>query len=113
VIDTTSNEIVQTISCAGGVPIRLAFTPDGKRVLASDAKAGDVIVFDAESFKETSRVHVGEVPVGITVSNDGRRAFVATTGDGRVSCMDLTKLAVVGSLEVGEQPDGVAWVEPR
>lgn len=113
VIDTTSNEIVQTISCNGGVPIRLAFTPDGKRVLASDAKAGDVIVFDAESYKETARVHVGEVPVGITVSNDSHRAFVATTGNGKVSCIDLTKLAVVGSLEVGEQPDGIAWVEPR
>jgi YVTN family beta-propeller protein len=114
VIDTTSNEIVQTIPCAGGgVPIRLAFTPDGKRVLASDAKNGDVILFDAESFKETGRVHVGEVPVGITISDDSQRVFVATTGDGRVSCIDLAKVAVTSSLEVGEQSDGIAFVSAR
>jgi YVTN family beta-propeller protein len=113
-IDTSSNEIVQTIDCGGGgVPIRLAFAPDGKRVLASDAKAGDVIVFDAESYKEAGRIRVGQVPVGITVSNDSSRAFVATTGDGKVSCIDLSKLSVIGSLEVGDQPDGITWVELR
>ena len=114
VIDTTANEIVQTIPCGNsGVPIRLAFAPDGKHVLASDAKNGDVIVFDPETFKEAGRVHVGEVPVGITVSTDSQRAFVATTGDGHVSCLDLAKLAVTSSLEIGEQPDGVAWVAAR
>ena len=92
------------------MPIRIKFTPDGKRVLISSPSTGDLVVFDAATRKELKRFAVGEAAVGIAVSSDSRRAYVASMATGKVSAVDLETLTLAGSVQTGQAPDGLAWV---
>jgi DNA-binding beta-propeller fold protein YncE len=87
---------------------RLKFTPDGKRVLVSSLRTGDLFIFDAVSHMELKRVNVGHGGAGILV-DDGSRAFIGCTGDNYVAIVDLKTYAVTGHLDVGGGPDGLAW----
>jgi DNA-binding beta-propeller fold protein YncE len=93
----------------GGPPIRVKFTPDGKRALVSDPQAGQLIVIDAATRKELKRLDLGQGAVGILIAPDGRRAYVATSATGKVHAVNLEDLSVAGSVETGKGPDGLGW----
>ena len=88
---------------------RLKFTPDGKRVLISSLRSGDLVIYDAGSRKEIKRLNIGHGAAGILIDAEGARAFVACTADDYVAVVDLKKLEVTGHLDVGGHPDGLAW----
>ena len=112
VIDTAKLAVTATIETPAA-HLRLLFTPDGKRVLAPDVRSGDLVVYDAATWKEVKRVPVGQVPVGLTLDGEGKRVFVSTLVDDRVAVVDLERLAVTGRFEPGKTPDGIAWAGPR
>ena len=87
----------------GGAPIRVKFTPDGKRVLVSDPQSGDVVVFEASTRKELKRIRIGGGPAGILMQPDGRRAFVASTQANKVSVINLEDFSVTGTIEPGRR----------
>lgn len=110
-----------------GVPIRLAFAPDGSRAYVTRAGAGDVVAMDATSgaIVAQRRIDVplapdaaqrpfaglapgSPLPVGLLVAPDGRTLFVAATMADRVVQLDARNLAVLRSIEVGGEPDGLA-----
>jgi DNA-binding beta-propeller fold protein YncE len=120
-------EVLATLDCAD-FPIRLKFTPDGQYALVSNARSGDVVVFDAEARSEVHRIPMlaesvadkderlfGEqfgdspTPVGIVVHPDGKSAYVANTNADVISVIDLEKFELVDRLVAGEEPDGMAW----
>jgi YVTN family beta-propeller protein len=130
VLDTRTLEVIEAIACAD-FPIRLKFTPDGKYALVSNARSGDVVVFDADERKEVHRIAMlaesvadkderlfGEqfgdspTPVGIVIHPDGNQAYVANTNADVISVIDLRKFELVDRLVAGEEPDGMAW-SPR
>ncbi len=88
---------------------RLKFTPDGKRVLVSSLRTGDLFIFDAASHKELKRVNIGHGGAGILVDDDGSRVFIGCTGDNYVAIVDLKTFTVTGHLDAGGGPDGLAW----
>jgi DNA-binding beta-propeller fold protein YncE len=88
---------------------RLKFTPDGKFVLISSLRNGDLVIYDAGSHKEFKRVNIGHGAAGILMDPDGVRAFIACSPDNYVAILDLRSLTVTGHLEVGGEPDGLAW----
>ena len=101
---------------AMGVPIRLAFTPDGGRVLVANAAGSKLQVIDARRREVVGTVAFppppGEesaVPVGTLVDPDGRRAYVALVARGEVAIVDLTSLQVVGTIPAGKGPDGMGY----
>jgi DNA-binding beta-propeller fold protein YncE len=127
VLHAQTLEVIETIACAD-FPIRLKFTPDGKYALVSNARSGDVAVFDADERKEAHRIAMlaesvadkderlfGEqfgdspTPVGIVVHPDGNRAYVANTNADVISVIDLKDFELVDRLVAGEEPDGMAW----
>lgn len=81
----------------------------GKQALVSNARSGDVVIFDAVSKKETQRVTMelkateartagqrvftqfgqGPVPVGILVAPELSHAFVANTNADIITMIDL------------------------
>jgi YVTN family beta-propeller protein len=126
VVDAETLEVTATIEAAG-FPIRVAFTPDGKRALVSAARTGEVILFDAAGRRELRRAKLdlttapdaaqrlfgdqfgkSPVPVGLLVSPDGRSAFVAATQADAVVVIDTATLAVRNLLRAGREPDGMA-----
>jgi DNA-binding beta-propeller fold protein YncE len=109
IIDIAARKVTATIDAKVLGANRLKFTPDGKRVLVSSLRTGDLFIFDAGSHQEVKRMNTGRGAAGILVDPDGSRAFVGCTADNYVAVVDLKKLAVVNHIDVGGGPDGLAW----
>lgn len=130
IVDADSLTVVATLPC-GQFPIRLKFTPDGRFALVSNARSGDVAVFDANTREEIHRIPMlaeaiadtdarlfgdrfaeSPVPVGIVVHPSGKWAYVANTNADVVSVLDLETWTLAGRLVAGKEPDGMAWAPP-
>jgi YVTN family beta-propeller protein len=113
VIDTTTNKVVETLAKFSQLPFRVAFTPDGKRVLIPDPVGGELVVFDAATRKEAGRIKIAGGTVGVAVAADSKRAYVCLQELNSVVAVDLGKMEVVGKVETGKAPDGIAWAQRK
>ena len=109
IIDTAMKQVVERLNLQTKRSNRLKFTPDGRRVLVTDLDAGELIVVDATTRKEITRLKLGKSPEGILVAPDGSRAYVAVNGDNNVAIVDLKTLEETGRISTGNGPDGMAW----
>jgi YVTN family beta-propeller protein len=108
VIDVMTKKALATIDAKVLGANRLKFTPDGKSVLISSLRIGDLFIYDVASRKELKRINIGKGGAGILVDPDGTRAFVGCTPDNYVAVVDLKKLELVNKISLGG-PDGLAW----
>jgi YVTN family beta-propeller protein len=109
IIDVATKKVVQTLAMQGTKRAnRLKFSPDGLRVLVTDTDYG-LVVFDAATRKEITRVQIGTGMADIIVAPDGSRAFIAS-GDGSVAVIDMKTLNLTSRIPVGKTPEGMAWV---
>ncbi len=124
VIDTQGLKVVDRIPCAD-FPIRAKFTPDGRYLLVSNARSGDIGVFETASREQVARIKLTppapeaemesryfaefeetSVPIGLVVP-DNRWAYVANTRADVVSIIDLESMEITGHLPAGREPDGI------
>ena len=92
----------------------------------SNARSGDVAVFDVNSREIVKRIEMakgwqpptdadgnvfsqGPVPIGIMIPPDGKHAYIANTNVNRVTVIDLETLTITGRLTAGLRPDGLAY----
>jgi YVTN family beta-propeller protein len=113
IIDLADKKVATTLDAGVQSANRLKFTPDGKLVLISMLRNGDLVIYDAASRKEFKRVSIGHGAAGILMDPSGSRAFVACTPDNYVAVLDLKTLEVTGHIDVGGEPDGLAWAVRR
>lgn len=118
IIDVASRKVINTLDLKTKDPLRAAFTPDGGRVLISDTKTGEIVVFDHATLKEIKRIpDVGRQAHGLVVSPDGAYAYAGVEAAGDVAIIDLKTYEVVGRipLDTGKKPfdgiDGMALVQ--
>jgi len=109
VIDIAAKKVVATLDAKVYGANRLKFTGDGKHVLISSLRNGDLVVYDAATRTEWKRVPIGRGAAGILIEPGGQRVFVACTPDNYVTVIDLNTFAVTGHIEAGGEPDGLAW----
>ena len=109
IIDTNAKKVSQVLDAKIAGANRVRFTHDGKRVLISSLRNGDVSVYDAKARTEIKRLHPGNGCSGLLVSPDDKRAYVACSTDNYVAVLDLQNLEPLGHIEVGPRPDGLAW----
>jgi YVTN family beta-propeller protein len=109
IIDIKAQQSVAVINANVIGANRLKFTPDGKRVLVTSLRTGDLTVIDAASRKEIKRIPIGRGGAGLEVDEAGNRAFVGCTPDNYVAVIDLKTLEVTARIDVGGGPDGLAW----
>ncbi len=109
VIDIAAKKVVATLDAKVFGANRLKFTLDGKHVLISSLRGGDLVVYDAATRAEWKRVPIGHGAAGILIDPDGDRAFVACTPDNSIAVIDLKTWTVTGHVDVGGEPDGLAW----
>jgi DNA-binding beta-propeller fold protein YncE len=93
--------------------VRVKFTADGKRVLATDLRAGELTVWDVARREEIKRLKMGTGCEGILMLPDGTRALIGVTTDDTVAEIDLQTLAITRRIKPGEGPDGMAWIGPK
>jgi DNA-binding beta-propeller fold protein YncE len=109
IIDLASKKVTATLDAKIFGSNRLKFTPDGKLVLITSLRDGDLFVYDAASRREFKRVPIGHGAAGILMDSIGGRAFVACSPDNYVAVVDLKTWEVTGHIDVGGEPDGLAW----
>lgn len=108
IIDITAKKLTGKIDAKVLGANRLKFTPDGKRVLITSLRSGDLFIYDAASHRELKRINTGHGAAGILVDDDGSRAFIGCTGDNYVAVINLKTLAVTGHIDI-RGADGLAW----
>jgi DNA-binding beta-propeller fold protein YncE/mono/diheme cytochrome c family protein len=113
IVDTTRRAVVQTLPLKLKDANRLKFTPDG-RVLILDGGAGVLVVIDAASRRELSRVKVslgGSGDGGLFVMPDGTRAYIGLRNDHDVVVVNLNTLEVEARWPMGDGsgPSAIAW----
>ena len=109
IVDLLSKKVSATLDAKVWGANRLQFTVDGKMVLVSSLRSGNLYVFDEASQKEIKQIHIGHGGAGILMDPDGTRAFVGCTPDNYVAVIDLKTMEVVKHINVGGGPDGLAW----
>lgn len=109
IIDLVARKVSAKIDAGVVGANRLEFTPDGKRVLISSLRNGNLTIYDAQSRQQVKRLAIGHGAAGILMDPDGSRAFVGCTADNYVAVIDLKTLEVSGHIDVGGGPDGLAW----
>jgi DNA-binding beta-propeller fold protein YncE len=108
IIDIAAKRVTEKLDAKAVGANRLKFTPDGKLVLISSLRTGDLVVYDAASRKELKRINIGHGGAGILMDTDGSRAFIGCTPDNYVAIVDLKTLSVAGHIDLAG-PDGLAW----
>jgi YVTN family beta-propeller protein len=108
IIDLGAKKVSASIDAKVNGANRLKFTPDGKRVLVTSLRTGDLFIFDAATHKQIKTICTGHGAAGILVDDDGSRAFIGCTGDNYVAVVDLKTLTVTGHIAVNGA-DGLAW----
>jgi DNA-binding beta-propeller fold protein YncE len=108
IIDLVAKKVTASIDAKVQGANRLKFTPDGKRVLVTSLRTGDLFIYDAASHKELKRLSTGHGAAGILVNDDGSRAFIGCTGDNYVAVVDLKTFEVTGHIDI-KGADGLAW----
>lgn len=124
--DPDSLEILATLE-SKGFPIRVVFTPNRKSALVTNATAGTLSVFDAQSreleltldlvpegetFNDTM-LGQGALPIGVIVDPARPRAYVAISGANRIAVVDTVEWKVIGYWQTGNQPDALGIVLNR
>ncbi len=109
IIDVASKSVSERLDLNFEDPNRLAFTPDGARVLVSDS-ATSVVVMDAATRTEIERFDLA--PNALLVRPDGAVAYAALRGDDRVAVIDLERLEVIGEIPTGADsgPGCMFWL---
>jgi YVTN family beta-propeller protein len=109
IIDVASKKVIKTLDARTKRSNRLKFTPDGAWVLVSDLGSGALVVIDAHTHAERTRLPLPN-PTGILMAPGGREAYVAASGGNHVAVIDLKTMSIARKIETGGNPDGMAWL---
>lgn len=108
IIDIAARKVTSRIDAKATGANRLKFTPDGRKVMISSLRTGDLFIYDAESHQELKQFNIGHGAAGILMDPNGSRAFVGCSPDNYVAVVDLKSLQVTTHINLGG-PDGLAW----
>jgi YVTN family beta-propeller protein len=125
VIDPDTNAVEGSIDfthCKGPAPRpphdkcgtgSVAVPPDGQRLYVTmgypeEYGSGALVVVDAASRRELSRIAVGHNPNGVVVAPNGATACVSNINDGTMSIVDLRSNRVTFTVPVGDEPFALA-----
>jgi DNA-binding beta-propeller fold protein YncE len=117
IVDTASRKVIQSFNLKLTDANRLKFTPDGK-VLILDGGTGTLVVLDAASRKEITRLKVAPGDSGdggIFVMPDGSRAYLGLRDDHSVVVIDLKTLEIESrfAMGAGSGPGCINWAALR
>ncbi len=110
VLDTTSQEIVATIT-VGTDPAGIAALPDSSRVYVSNSGSNNVSVIDTATNAVTATIGgVGNGPFGMVASPDGTRIYVVTNSGNTITVISTATNTVLTQVATGSMtnPYGIA-----
>lgn len=104
-----------------GFPIRVVFTTDDRHALVTNARAGTLSVFDADSRARVATVELADprgeyqetmlgkaaLPIGVIADPSAARVYVAISGGNEIAVVDTTDWKVIDRWQTGQQPDAL------
>jgi YVTN family beta-propeller protein len=109
VIDVATDRVLARFASGGKSPLRVKFTPDGRRVLVPHRDGKTLVVFDRARRAPLQTIRLPVQPKILTVSGDGRRAFLTSPERAMAMAVDLRSGRVTDVIPTGKTPDGIAW----
>lgn len=111
-------------------PIRISFSTDGQLAFISNAKAGNVAVYDVheknllhtiameqkggvDNNRIAGSISEGPVPIGVAVHPHAPFAFVSNSNADIITVLDLENMQIAGTIEAGKEPDGISFYEQK
>ena len=109
IVDTATMTVTQSIS-AGQFPTRVAWNPEGTRILLADRDGDRVFVFSfAAGFAGLAgSILTGDSPFDMVALPASDRAFVLNWGDSTVGVLDLSSLTQTSVIPVPYRPMGAS-----
>ncbi len=110
VIDTESESVVTTLRMDGGI-FRLALSPDGLRLYATDRANAQLVVVDVAQNRVVNSVQVlpeGEETRDLFVSRDGSQIYVANQNSNELVIFDAESFQILRTLSFEDRPRGIA-----
>lgn len=110
VIDTESESVVTTLRMDGGI-FRLALSPDGSRLYATDRANAQLVVVDVAQNRVVNSVQVlpeGEETRDLFVSRDGSQIYVANQNSNELVIFDAESFQILRTLSFEDRPRGIA-----
>jgi DNA-binding beta-propeller fold protein YncE len=105
VLDVQSGEEIARIPLRpGDGPQELGLTPDGRLLLAVNARSGTAAFLDPAAAMELSRVRTGDEPASLVIDRSGRRAYVLNRRSATLTVLDLANRAVVTTAGTDPEP---------
>jgi YVTN family beta-propeller protein len=111
VLDVTADPVIVATIPAHGAAARLAFTPDGKRVVVTCPANNLIFVFDAESHEVVESIHTNPDPYVIAMPPDGKVAYISIAGANAIAVLDLESLELTRTFDTLAMPTGLAYIE--
>ena len=115
VIHTETRSVIATVQTGDSSVFRLALSPDGSNLYATDRENAQLIVVDVTENRVTQRVDV--LPQGLEtrdlfVSSDGTRVYVTNQDSNELVVFDTASLKILRTFRLTDGPRGVA-IRPR
>ena len=104
VLDTRTKAIVHRDSI-GKELYTCALSPDRRKLYLTHWGGNELVVWDTETRRTTTRIPVGDNPNDLIISQNGQYAYVACADDNSVSVVDLQREKVVETLVAALFPD--------
>jgi YVTN family beta-propeller protein len=110
VVEAASGTVTAEFPSAGEEPARMAFSPEGRRVVVTNSRSDTVSLYDARTREAMLSIPTGANtwPKGLALSLDGGVAYVSLMAAGRVLALDLATGMARGELDVGQSPERLA-----
>ncbi len=111
VVDTDALSVIATIRTDDSGIFRMALSPDGSRLYATDRVNAQLLVIDVAQNRVTHRVDVlpgGEETRELFVSRDGSRVYVTNQDSDDLVVFDAESLQILRTLRLSDGPRGVA-----
>ena len=108
---TDASRLVETISTGESGIFRLALSPDGTRLYATDRVNAQLLVIDVNENRIVERKEVlpgGEESRDLFVSPDGSRVYVTNQDSDELVVFDAESLNILRTLRLSDRPRGVA-----
>jgi YVTN family beta-propeller protein len=111
VVDVTGDaQVVATIP-VHAAPARLAFTPDGKRVIVTCPADDRIFVFDGDSHEVVESFHSKPDPLEIVIPPAGKVAYIGIAGENAIGILDLDTMELTRGFDTMQTPTGMAYIK--
>jgi YVTN family beta-propeller protein len=109
IVDTQSNQVLATVGTGTASVFRLAVSPDGGTLYATDRANSALMFIDLSINRVTSTASTpGRETRDMVLSNDGGTIYVANQDSDDLVLVDAKTRRVIKSFRIGEGPRGMA-----